>query len=60
VDVALRDMVGGYGGGGLMVGLDESEVFSNLNHIRIYSSSQATFPSSLHIYRNSETCVPLI
>ena len=40
VDVALRDMVSGHGGGGLVVGLDDLEVFSNLNDsiiLRFYS-----------------------
>jgi len=40
VDVALRDVVSGHGGGGLVVGLDDLEVFSNLNDsniLRFYS-----------------------
>ena len=31
VDMALRDMVSGHGGGSLVVGLDDLEALSNLN-----------------------------
>ena len=44
-DVALRDIVSGHGGGGLMVGLDDLCDLSNLND-SVISSDQLEFTES--------------
>ena len=36
IDVALRDMVSGHDGDGLMVGIDDFVVFSNLDNFMIF------------------------
>ena len=48
-DVALRDMVSGHGGNGLMVELDNLVVFSTLMILRFYDSKTA---------HNSCICLP--